>query len=96
MTALGAEDRPTPRLASRASQLRPATVLTARRSRATVRATVRRLAPAVRSARTALFALAGFGSLTAAAWIVALPLGLVAAGLSFFALEFLSQAWDGE
>ena len=51
---------------------------------------IRRLAPLWRTARSGALSVAGFGSLTAAAWMVAAPLGLAAAGLSFFALEYLT------
>jgi hypothetical protein len=40
--------------------------------------------------RTAAFAVGGFGLLSAAAWTVAVPLGLAAAGLSLLVLEYLS------
>lgn len=42
------------------------------------------------AARTPVLALAGFGCLTAAAWAVAVPLGLAAAGVSLLLLEVLS------
>ncbi|MFE0378347.1 hypothetical protein ACFW1M_22815 [Streptomyces inhibens] len=56
---------------------------------------IRRLAPLWGRARTTLLTLAGFGGLTAAAWTVALPLGLAAAGLSCFALEYLTADDNG-
>ena len=42
------------------------------------------------AARTPMLALAGFGCLSAAAWAVALPLGLAAVGVSLLLLELLS------
>jgi len=48
--------------------------------------TKRRWRPA---AQLALY-LAGFAALSAAGWLVAVPLGLAVAGLSCFALEWLS------
>lgn len=41
-------------------------------------------------ARTALLAVGGFALLTAAAWMVAVPLGLAAGGVSLLVLEYLS------
>ena len=52
---------------------------------------VRKLAPLWARARTTVLTMAGFGGLTAAAWTVALPLGLAVAGLSCFALEYLAD-----
>ncbi|MFF8901676.1 hypothetical protein ACF082_29815 [Streptomyces lydicus] len=52
---------------------------------------VRKLAPLWGRARSTLLTLCGFGGLTAAAWTVALPLGLAVAGLSCFALEYLTD-----
>lgn len=49
-----------------------------------------RAVPTWRKLRTTTLALAGFGCLTAAAWTVALPLGLAAAGVSVLLVEFLS------
>jgi hypothetical protein len=40
--------------------------------------------------RTAALTVGGFGCLTAAAWLVAVPLGLVAAGVSLLVLEWLT------
>lgn len=40
--------------------------------------------------RRAALSLGGLGGLTAAAWTVALPLGLTAAGLSLLVLEWLT------
>lgn len=42
------------------------------------------------AARTPVLALAGFGCLSTAAWAVAMPLGLAAAGVSLLLLEVLS------
>jgi hypothetical protein len=52
---------------------------------------IRKLAPLWGRARTTVLTMAGFGGLTAAAWTVALPLGLAVAGLSCFALEYLAD-----
>jgi hypothetical protein len=40
--------------------------------------------------RTTALSLGGFGCLVAAAWMVAVPAGLAAAGLSLLVLEYLS------
>lgn len=50
-----------------------------------------RLMAALARVRTTALTLAGFSGLTAAAWTVALPLGLAVAGLSCFALEYLTD-----
>jgi hypothetical protein len=50
----------------------------------------RRLARAARRARSAVLHLGGLGSITAAAWLVAAPLGLLVAGVSLLVLEYLS------
>lgn len=52
---------------------------------------IRKLAPLWGQARTAVLTLAGFGGLTAAAWTVALPLGLAAGGVSCLVLEYLTS-----
>lgn len=49
-----------------------------------------RTLPTWRRARTAALSLAGFGLLTAAAWTIALPLGLAAAGVSVLLIEYLT------
>jgi hypothetical protein len=49
-----------------------------------------RALPRARALRTAALSIVGFGCLTAAAWTVALPLGLAAAGVSVLFIEFLS------
>lgn len=41
--------------------------------------------------RTAVLAVAGFGCITAAAWMVAVPLGLLAAGVSLLVIELLGS-----
>ncbi|MCF3101434.1 hypothetical protein IPZ58_07550 [Streptomyces roseoverticillatus] len=53
--------------------------------------TIKKLVPLWTRARVTVLTLGGFGSLTAAAWTVALPLGLAVAGLSCFALEYLTD-----
>lgn len=51
-----------------------------------------RRAPVVWSRlRTAVLSVAGFSCLTAAAWTIALPLGLTAAGVSLLVLEALTN-----
>lgn len=52
------------------------------------RAATRRLSNFVSRLGAASGTILGFGFLTAAAWTVALPLGLAAAGLSFLLLEW--------
>jgi hypothetical protein len=49
-----------------------------------------RLLPRWERFRRTCLVVAGFGSLTAAAWLVAVPAGLVAAGVSLLLLDFLS------
>lgn len=49
-----------------------------------------RTLPRWKQARTTVLHLAGFGLLTAAAWTVALPLGLLAGGLSLLLLDYLA------
>lgn len=49
-----------------------------------------RLLVALPRLRTALLAIGGFGLLSAAAWMVAVPLGLATAGVSLLVLEYLS------
>lgn len=50
-----------------------------------------RLLVALPRLRTAVLAVAGFGCLCAAAWMVAVPLGLAAAGVSLLVLEWLTE-----
>jgi hypothetical protein len=45
--------------------------------------------------RTAAMSVGGFGCLVAAAWMVAVPAGLAAAGLSLLVLEHLSGDQEG-
>lgn len=56
---------------------------------------IRKLAPLWGAARTTVLTLGGFSALTAAAWTVALPLGLAVGGLSCFALEYLTSSPEG-
>jgi hypothetical protein len=68
--------------------------LTGRESAVTVlarriRASRVRLALALRLVLRFALVLAGCGGLVAAAWLVAVPLGLAAAGVSMFFLEWL-------
>jgi hypothetical protein len=49
-----------------------------------------RALPRWKQLRTAALSVAGFGCLTAAAWTVALPLGLAAAGVSVLLIEYLT------
>lgn len=49
-----------------------------------------RVLPRAATVRTAVLSLIGFGCLTAAAWVVALPLGLAAAGVSVLLIEYLT------
>lgn len=51
-----------------------------------------RVLPRARQLRTAALSVAGFGCLTAAAWTIALPLGLAAAGISVLILEYLASS----
>lgn len=51
-----------------------------------------RILPTWHTARTFTLSLAGFGALTAAAWTIALPAGLAAAGLSLLLLEYLARS----
>jgi hypothetical protein len=53
-----------------------------------------RLLPRWRQLRTIVLSLAGFGLISAAAWTVALPLGLLAAGISVLVIEYLTTG-DG-
>jgi hypothetical protein len=50
-----------------------------------------RVVAALPRARTALLSVAGFALLSAAAWTVAVPLGLAAAGASLLVLEWLTE-----
>ena len=50
-----------------------------------------RILPTLAGLRTVVLSVAGFGALTAAAWTVALPLGLAAAGVSLLLLEYLGS-----
>lgn len=52
---------------------------------------VRKLGPLWARVRTAALTVGGLGCLTAAAWTMALPAGLAAAGVSLFALEYLTN-----
>jgi hypothetical protein len=45
--------------------------------------------------RTATMSVGGFGCLVAAAWMVAVPAGLAAAGVSLLVLEYLSGEQEG-
>lgn len=63
----------------------PRTPLLVRAARLAARAL-----PRARQIRSAVLHIAGLGMLTAAAWTVALPLGLVAGGLSLLILDFLA------
>lgn len=58
-----------------------------------VRQWTRRVPALLRKAKTALLLTGAAGCITAAAWSVALPLGLLVAGLSLGFLEYMS---DGE
>jgi hypothetical protein len=49
-----------------------------------------RVLPRWKQFRTTVLHLAGFGLLTAAAWTIALPLGLAAGGLSLLVLDYLA------
>lgn len=49
-----------------------------------------RLLPRWAALRTLLLSVAGFGLLTAAAWCIAVPLGLAVGGISLLVLEALS------
>jgi hypothetical protein len=49
-----------------------------------------RLLPRWAALRTLLLSVAGFGLLTAAAWYIAVPLGLAVGGISLLVLEALS------
>jgi hydrogenase/urease accessory protein HupE len=49
-----------------------------------------RMIVALPRARTAAMSVGGFGCLVAAAWMVAVPAGLAAAGASLLVLEYLS------
>ncbi len=49
---------------------------------------VKRLRPIVQAARTATLVVGGLGCFTTAAWIWATPMGLVAAGLSLWFIEY--------
>lgn len=46
--------------------------------------------PSFAALRTTVLAIGGFGCLATAAWMVAVPLGVAAAGLALLVLEFLS------
>jgi hypothetical protein len=58
---------------------------------ATLAVLAARVVAAVPRARTALLSVAGFGCLTAAAWSIAVPAGLAAAGVSLLVLEYLAD-----
>lgn len=64
---------------------RPRTPLLARLGRLAARAL-----PTWQGFRTFTLSTAGFGALTAAAWTIALPAGLAAAGVSLLLLEYLT------
>lgn len=70
--------------ATRARARRPRTPLAARIGR-----TAARLLPTWQKIRTTALSLTGFGFLSAAAWSVAVPLGLAAAGISILIVEYL-------
>lgn len=50
----------------------------------------------LRRARTALLTVSGLGLITAAAWTVALPLGLLVGGISLLWLQYLTAVEDEE
>lgn len=50
-----------------------------------------RLLPTWHKVRTTTLSLAGFGLLSAAAWTVALPLGLAVTGISVLVIEYLAR-----
>lgn len=50
-----------------------------------------RVLPRAGQLRRAALSLGGFGCLTAAAWTVAMPLGLAAAGISALLVEYLTS-----
>ncbi|WP_432010177.1 hypothetical protein [Streptomyces cucumeris] len=52
---------------------------------------IEKLLPLWGRTRTAVLSLGGFAGLTAAAWMVAVPFGLAVAGVSCFALEYLTS-----
>ncbi|WP_413102226.1 hypothetical protein [Streptomyces sp. Inha503] len=52
---------------------------------------IEKLMPLWGRARTAVLAIGGFSAFTAAAWMVAVPAGLVVLGVSCFALEYLTS-----
>jgi hypothetical protein len=54
-----------------------------------------RVVVALPRARTAAMSVGGFGCLVAAAWMVAVPAGLAAAGCSLLVLEYLSGDQTG-
>jgi len=66
-----------------------AVTVIARRLRSSTRAGRARLAAAVTLALRLALVLAGCGALVAAAWLVAVPLGLLAGGAALFFLEWL-------
>lgn len=68
-----------------ASRRNPRTPLLARAGRLAAR-----LLPTLAVIRTLVLSVAGLGALTAAAWLVAVPLGLAAAGLALLVLEWLT------
>lgn len=65
---------------------RPRTPLLVRAGRLTAR-----ILPSLHALRTAVLSLTGLGCLTAAAWTVALPLGLAALGVSALVIEYLTS-----
>jgi hydrogenase/urease accessory protein HupE len=54
-----------------------------------------RVVVALPRARTAALSVGGFGCLVTAAWMVAVPAGLAAAGVSLLVLEYLSGEEGG-
>jgi len=70
---------------------KPRTPLLIRAGRAAAR-----LLPTLAVIRTLVLSVAAFGALTAAAWLVAVPLGLAAAGLSLLLLEWLTSPPGGD
>lgn len=57
-----------------------------------VRSWTRRIPGLLRTAKTALLLTGAAGCVTAAAWAVALPLGLLTAGISLGFLEYMSDS----
>jgi len=77
------------------ARLREVPAVRRRAALATLGMLLARLVVALPRLRAAALSVGGFGCLTAAAWTVAMPLGLAAAGVSLLVLEWLTSDESG-